>query len=208
MYYNYDMGGGIRYDSKEYEEVIKGTHNDKGADPLYDRWITIKSRCGNPKDKDYKYYGARGIKVCEEWNKPGIEGYEPFRKWALSHGYKKGLTIERIDNNKGYSPDNCKWATRQEQQENTRVVNSDGLPTMTDKEKFVLNLLMDGKKRPPQQVINETGISGDEFRAIAEKYRPRQPITEEDYYCPIIEHDQWGYFATIRNATEEEETVA
>jgi hypothetical protein len=76
----------------------------------------MKSRCNNPANPKYRSYGERGIKVCEEWE----NNYFSFREWAMKNGYKEGLSIDRKDNNKGYSPDNCRWTTRIVQQNNMR----------------------------------------------------------------------------------------
>ena len=67
----------------------------------------MKRRCYNPKNCAYKYYGAKGIKICDEW----LKDRKSFNLWAIESGYKDGLTIDRLDPTKGYSPDNCQWVT-------------------------------------------------------------------------------------------------
>ena len=85
--------------------------------PLYIVWEGMKQRWTNKNHKSYHNYGGRGIDVCEEW----ANDYGAFEKWAKAAGYKKGLSIERINNNDGYKPDNCKWTTAREQCRNRRV---------------------------------------------------------------------------------------
>lgn len=82
---------------------------------LFNIWETMKQRCYNPKRHNYARYGGRGIVVCDEWLIA-----KNFVLWALDNGYKKGLQLDRIDNNKGYSPDNCRWVTAKKNAQNTR----------------------------------------------------------------------------------------
>ena len=81
----------------------------------YRTWVSIKRRCHNPNTNDYKNYGGRGITVCQEW----LESFEVFfREMGFRPSDKH--SIDRINNEGGYSPDNCKWSTRAEQNMNTR----------------------------------------------------------------------------------------
>ena len=83
---------------------------------LYRIWQAMKSRCYYKKNKCYRSYGGRGVSICQEW----IDSFNTFAVWALSNGYKDNLSIDRIDVNGNYEPDNCRWATNEEQQKNKR----------------------------------------------------------------------------------------
>jgi len=93
---------------------------------LYRKWMDMKSRCYNQNCCNYKYYGARGISVCNEWL--GEEGFRNFSKWANENGYANELSIDRIDNDKNYSPDNCRWVTKRVQNinKNSTYKNTSG----------------------------------------------------------------------------------
>ena len=118
----------------------------------YNIWKSMKDRCLNPKCKSYNNYGGRGITVCDRW-------LESFENFLSDMGKKpKGLTIERVDNSKGYSPDNCIWATRKTQVRNTR------------KTKLTANQVKEIKKRIPfetlKSIAEDYGVSIQNIYAI------------------------------------------
>lgn len=91
---------------REIKQTSHGYHGTK----IYKLWATMVARCGSKSSTNYKYYGGRGITVCEDWrNNP-----KSFIEWALSNGYEEGLEIDRIDNSKGYEPSNCQFITHAE----------------------------------------------------------------------------------------------
>jgi hypothetical protein len=83
---------------------------------LYYVWCGMKDRCYNPKNKRYKDYGGRGIKMDETWK----HDFTSFYTWAMENGYQEGLSIDRANNNEGYFPFNCVWSTVQRQNRNKR----------------------------------------------------------------------------------------
>lgn len=105
-----------------YRSNVLATIHKKYFDP----WVkylaihklgAMKARCYDRSREDYPRYGGRGITICDEWlNDPLL-----FAKWSLENGYKPGLSIDRIDNNKGYSPDNCRWIPLNKQSSNRRI---------------------------------------------------------------------------------------
>ena len=103
------------------DRVIE-THTKHGL--CYDRinriYKAMHQRCENPKAFRYDRYGGRGIKVCDEWS--GEKGFENFYAWSSQNGYSEDLSIDRIDNNKGYSPNNCRWVDH-ETQDNNKSTN-------------------------------------------------------------------------------------
>lgn len=80
----------------------------KSNTPLYNVWYCMKQRCYYSKNRMYHNYGGRGIKVCDEW----LNDFQTFYNWSMSNGYKKGLQIDRINNNGNYEPNNCRWVDR------------------------------------------------------------------------------------------------
>ena len=105
-------------------EMELGRGTPTARTKLYNVWRNMRKRCNAPNSEAYPSYGGRGIKICKAWN-----DYIKFSAWAKQSGYRHGLTIDRINGDKGYKPSNCRWATRREQVLNrkaTRYVTWDG----------------------------------------------------------------------------------
>ena len=116
------MGGRVKFCNKcKYEKQT--THGKRGT-RLYNVWISMKQRCLNEKHKSYKIYGGRGITVCDEWK----NDFKAFYEWAINNGYDENAqfmqcTLDRINVNGNYEPNNCRWVDQKVQGENTRTAH-------------------------------------------------------------------------------------
>ena len=107
---------------------------------LYNTWLLMRRRCKNPNTKEYKYYGGRGIKICPEW--------DDFWQFVEDMGDRpEGHTLDRINNDKGYSKENCRWATLIEQQNNKRLTkDAKGYYFVKSSNRYRAKITIDGKQ--------------------------------------------------------------
>lgn len=116
------------------------------------KWASMKTRCTNPNCSNYANYGGRGIKICDEWQK-----FSAFSEWSLNNGFEPGLSLDRIDPNKGYNPENCRYITMEEQQRNRR-----------DNRCFIDPF--DGEKLCLAAIAKKYNIPEETFRKRIDKY--------------------------------------
>lgn len=138
-------------------------HGGKGT-RLYGIWQNMKNRCRNPKVRCYKYYGGKGISVCGEWN----ESFVCFRDWAINNGYTDELTLDRIDVNGNYCPENCRWVPFAEQGFNKHnTIKHNGIPIALmanniQEYRFLRDRIVAGipLDRPKRVLITEYTVKG------------------------------------------------
>lgn len=133
-----------------HDEGNRKTHGKK-SHPLYGVWSAIKDRCRNESNKCYAIYGGKGVTLCDEW-----ERFEPFYEWAISSGYMQGLSIDRINSDGNYEPDNCRWANAGTQSRNT----SRNIYIQIDGEAKTISEWARAKGIPPKRIsdrINKLG---------------------------------------------------
>ena len=167
---------------------------------LYNIWTHIKQRCTNPNDEAYKNYGGRGINICEEWS----SNFSNFYEWSMFNGYNENLEIDRIDNNKNYSPDNCRWITHQEQQlnkRNNKLITYNGitkpLKSWTDElgidyHKTLCRLWIGWSV---EDAFNST--SEEHFQKYCANRHQMKPVVQYDLLMNIV-----GEYQSIKEASE------
>lgn len=150
-------------------ELISGnkyreTHNESTT-RLYYVWQNMKQRCYDESLENYKDYGGRGIKICDEWME-----YANFANWAKANGYKNNLSIDRIDVNGDYKPTNCRWVTMKQQNRNkttTRYIELKGVKKSVGEWSEILNI-------PISTIINRLDRGCDAEEALNTNYRRRK----------------------------------
>lgn len=144
---------------------------------LKQTYTNMKQRCYYPKDKAYKYYGEKGVKVCDEW----LNDRNKFYEWALNNGYQENLTIDRKNTDGNYEPDNCRWITHKEQQSNK-----------SNNVFFEYN----GEVKTASQWSQETGIG---FKTLLKRLENGEDINKEHFIKVEID----GKIKTLKELSEE-----
>ena len=160
---------------------VEISDNAVSSDRLYHVWQDMKRRCCSPNDENYHNYGGRGISVCDKWK----DDYAVFKNWAYSNGYDENApfgecTIDRIDVNGNYEPDNCRWITNAEQQKNKR-------PSTEWKKRTVKRrtlIMFNGKLIPKYDLCKKFGISVEAFNyRVGKKGMPIEEALKTPKMC-------------------------
>lgn len=149
---------------------LKEEQKNHGSTRLVHIWKNMIARCYNEKNVSYIRYGAKGIGVCDSWK----NNYEIFEKWALKNGYADHLTLDRIDNSKGYEPINCRWATYKEQANNTRTnvfIEYNGISKTISEWADILNV-------NPKTIYNRRHKGWDDKRIITTPFKTGRTFPE------------------------------
>jgi hypothetical protein len=182
------------------------THNGSKT-RLYQTWKSMLYRVYNKKAHNYKHYGGKGLEVCKEWHK-----FENFRNWALFNGYSDKLTIDRIDNGKGYSPENCRWILHEEQARNKSsnlyyTINGEtkllkdwaeeyGFKYLTIYSRVIL------KGIPIETALNTPSVKDDKYRGILwredrKKWAVRINVNKKRYCLGHFDDRESAYIAKM-----------
>ena len=150
------------------------TKHGLSGDRLYNIWNGMRQRCYNPSNPNFRIYGYRGISICDEWR----DDVFAFREWALENGYSDELSIDRIDPNKGYSPDNCRWATIKEQNSHLQPPGTH-TPKNEIKRKPRRTWVIDGVEKSIIEWCNEYGITVQAalYRVNTKGMTPKEALT-------------------------------
>ena len=177
----------------------KANQNARKYDVLYDSnsrlyhtWQNMKKRCYNKNVPKYKSYGARGIRMCVEWTKD----FQAFSNWAINNGYQDDLTIDRIDVDDDYKPDNCRWVPKDEQMWN----RTDTLyVTYKDKQYCMSYILRQLGLIDHMSTIKKRMKSGTPFEEAIKKPFDRRLMIE--YNGTVKSIDEWANFYGIKKHT-------
>lgn len=150
----------VRVGLQKPKDKRQWKHGDSHKSSIYALWKDIRKRCYNPESWNYKYYGGKGVRMCDAW----LNNYPAFRRWAVANGYSKGLHIHRINNDGDYSPDNCKFLTPAEH----ALCRTDFKQTPENVEKI---LALHAQGMTSLQIAPLVNVSGRTIRKVVQKHR-------------------------------------